>query len=163
MAEYKVVNATQLDADLQSVADKLKENVGSTEPLPFPGGFKDVADTLGNTIDGILDRTITSIKNNMVTTIAAHAFRGCSLLVEADFGAVTEIKGNSFNGCSKLTSLTLRNNTVCELEATSAFTSTGIKNDGDVHIYVPAALVDAYKSATNWSTYADIITSIAEV
>jgi hypothetical protein len=27
-------------------------------------------------------------------------------------------------------------------------------------IYVPASLVDAYKSATNWATYADRITAI---
>jgi hypothetical protein len=29
-------------------------------------------------------------------------------------------------------------------------------------IYVPASLVDAYKSATNWATYANRITAISD-
>lgn len=33
---------------------------------------------------------------------------------------------------------------------------------GTGYIYVPAALVDSYKAATNWSTYADQIRAIED-
>ena len=39
------------------------------------------------------------------------------------------------------------------MSATSAFDSTPIKS-GNGYIYVPFALIEQYKAATNWSTYA---------
>lgn len=40
MADYKVVNATQLDADMASVADTIRTKGGTTEELAWPEGFK---------------------------------------------------------------------------------------------------------------------------
>lgn len=40
MADYKVVDAEQLNADLTSVADKIREQTGKTEHIPFPSGFE---------------------------------------------------------------------------------------------------------------------------
>jgi hypothetical protein len=39
------------------------------------------------------------------------------------------------------------------LASPNAFNNTPIKS-GTGYIYVPATLIDSYKSATNWSTYA---------
>lgn len=39
MATYKMVNADQLDADLQTVADKIREKAELSEQLLFPAGF----------------------------------------------------------------------------------------------------------------------------
>ena len=39
MATYKFVNADQLDADLQTVADKIREKAELSGPLAFPAGF----------------------------------------------------------------------------------------------------------------------------
>lgn len=39
MANYKLVNADQLDADLESVADKIREKAELTDQLVFPSGF----------------------------------------------------------------------------------------------------------------------------
>lgn len=39
MAEYKVVNTTQLDSDLASVANAIRTKGGATESLEFPNGF----------------------------------------------------------------------------------------------------------------------------
>ena len=47
------------------------------------------------------------------------------------------------------------------LANTNAFTNTPIKS-GAGYIYVPAALVDSYKAATNWSVYADQIRAIED-
>ena len=42
----------------------------------------------------------------------------------------------------------------CGLSNTSALSGTPIES-GSGYIYVPAALVDSYKTASNWSTYAN--------
>ena len=42
---------------------------------------------------------------------------------------------------------------LCSLDSTNAFTGTPIAS-GTGYIYVPAVLIDSYKAATNWSTYA---------
>ena len=60
---------------------------------------------------------------------------------------------NAFYNCSKLTTLYIgtETDTVCTLSSTSAIPSNVTK------IYVPSSLVDSYKSATNWSSYASKI------
>ena len=88
------------------------------------------------------------------TSIGGNAFSGCSSLTTADFPAATSISGAAFHLCSKLTALILRSATMATLSSTSAFSSTPIAS-GTGYIYVPAALVDRYKAATNWSTYAN--------
>lgn len=40
MADYKVVDAEQLDADLGTVADAIREQTGKTDEIAFPEGFK---------------------------------------------------------------------------------------------------------------------------
>lgn len=39
MANYKVVDADQLDTDLGTVADAIREQTGKAEQIPFPNGF----------------------------------------------------------------------------------------------------------------------------
>lgn len=42
MANYKVVDADRLDADLASVADSIRAKAGTTDQMAFPDGFKSV-------------------------------------------------------------------------------------------------------------------------
>ena len=102
-------------------------------------------------------------------TISYYAFgtnQGQMILKSADFPEVTLIKSAAFAGCGWLTKLILRSETMCTLESTYAFNSCfhfhGTVNansnpDGlkDGYIYVPRALIDSYKTATNWVTFAD--------
>ena len=89
-----------------------------------------------------------------VTTIGEGAFGYCSgltgELVIPD--SVTSIGGYAFFHCS-LTSITVRATTPPTVNGSYAF-------DSKVQIYVPAGSVDAYKTATNWSSYADRIQAI---
>ena len=55
--------------------------------------------------------------------------------------------------------MTLRSNTVVTLGSEDAFYFTPIE-DGTGYIYVPSNLVDSYKSANGWSTYANQIRAI---
>jgi hypothetical protein len=69
-----------------------------------------------------------------------------------DFAKVTHIAEFAFAYSYFLETLILRGDTVCTLSATNAFTSTKIASKTG-YIYVPRALVDNYKAATNWSGY----------
>jgi hypothetical protein len=73
---------------------------------------------------------------------------------------------DAFAYCSNLTNLTLYYPSVAKLSNTDAFYSTPMSKStltGSFgSIYVPASLVDAYKTADNWKYYADRITAIVE-
>lgn len=87
--------------------------------------------------------------------IGQYAFQSCSKLELVDLkntGANT-IGANAFANVASLAHLIIRSETVSVLSATSALTGTKIAS-GTGAIYVPSELVDSYKVATNWSTYA---------
>ena len=104
-------------------------------------------------------------------------FQYCSKLKKVDlpkFGDITGItsdydKGrygqimvNMFAYCKLLDTLILRNSSrIVSLGNTNAFTSTPIAK-GTGYIYVPAALIDEYKTATNWTTFANQFRAIED-
>lgn len=101
----------------------------------------------------IIGRTITEIVDDLATTIGINAFYACKELAKADFMFVTNIEQWAFNECTDLYAFVLRSQNMCTLQNTNALLNTAIsQNKG--YIYVPRALVDTYKAATNWSTYA---------
>ena len=69
----------------------------------------------------------------------------------------TKIGGYVFYNCSSLTSITIKATTPPTL-GSSAFDNTN-----NCPIYVPAKSVNAYKTATNWSAYANRIQAIPTV
>ena len=97
---------------------------------------------------------LTSADFPAATSIGDNAFYYCQL-TSGDFPAATSIGNRAFSGCDKLTSLILRVTTqVCTLSSENALGDTPIEF-GTGYIYVPAALIDSYKTATNWTTYAN--------
>ncbi len=76
----------------------------------------------------------------------------------AKLGGVT-IGANSFKGCYALKTLVLGGSTLNPLGNTNAFSDV----NADLSIYVPDNLVASYKSATNWTAYADKIKPISEL
>ena len=98
-------------------------------------------------------RSLISINIPAATNLYQDAFYYCSKLTSIDLPVVSSIGKNAFNRCSQLKSIILRNSAVATLGGTNAFTSTPIAS-GTGYIYVPRALADSYKAATNWSTYA---------
>lgn len=109
-----------------------------------------------------------------------QAFRDCTSLVEVVFpGTFDSYVYNTFNGCTSLKTLyyTSKNTSTVgpysflEASALVAFALTSTKGawylpnvgafnntpiaSGTGYIYVPEALLDTYKTATNWVTYAD--------
>ena len=116
--------------------------------------FVNTMDKLGDevTISKIIERSITEYFDNSVQTIAGNALQACTELEIVDTPALTSIASSSFSGCSTLITLVLRNSTMTAL-GSNVFKNTPIAS-GTGYIYVPRALVDSYKVATNWATYA---------
>ena len=118
---------------------------------------------------------------NGVTSIGTSAFYNCYALVPITIpNGVTSIEANAFGDCYSLASITIPNG-VTSIEAnvfcycycvafydfsnhtsipTLANTNAFKFISADCQIRVPASLVDAWKAATNWSTYADHIVGV---
>ncbi len=97
--------------------------------------------------------SLTSVSLPVATSIESYAFHSCSSLTSVSLPVATSIGSYAFNSCSKLTTMYIgtKSDTVCTLSGTNAIPS----NVTD--IYVPTELVDSYKAATNWSSFASKI------
>lgn len=133
--------------------------------------------------NSIIDGSVTELQDNMLTTLQTgaffkraalekvvfgtvtaakdYAFKRCGALRVADFYQSCKFYAGCFEGCSALEALILRGNSLCTCGTTSTLAGSGIAN-GTGYIYVPSALVDSYKTATNWSTYANQIRAIED-
>lgn len=101
-----------------------------------------------------------SVNLPALVSVGVQAFRNCSAITKLDFPCVTHIERIAFRGCSTLVALILRAPTVCVLAASTTMMDTPIAN-GTGFVYVPDDLVEQYKTATNWATYADQIKPIS--
>lgn len=97
----------------------------------------------------------------LVTTIMSFTFRD-TVIQKIDFLSVNNIESRAFTYARQLDTLILRNSNVCVLKNIDAFDSTKIAA-GTGYIYVPDNLVDSYKIATNWVTFANQIKPISEL
>lgn len=158
---------------LETIGSYTFQNCRGLTTLSFPL-VKNVGNYAFSGCTGVTSVSLpeaTSIQNNAFTNVPVSKLvlpKATTLGIylnngngaaEIDLSAKPSIPANAFNGAYNMTSLVLRNAEQLTLSATSAFTGTPIAN-GYGWIYVPAALVDTYKSASNWSTYASQIVSL---
>ena len=116
---------------ITSVGDSAFHNCRSLASITIPNGITSVGDSIFNNCYSLASITIP----NGITSVGDSAFKNCRGVVFYDFTACT---------------------TVPTLASTTAF--TGIP--ADCKIRIPAALVNAWKAATNWATYADHIVGV---
>lgn len=118
----------------------------------------------------------TKLKNvsmNSLKTVGAMSFDGCTALKQIHLPSLNRVGGSGFTNTgleiarfpvlstigtnafrsSKLATLILEGSAMVTLDNISAFTNTPIA-DGTGYIYVPQSLIEEYKVATNWVTYA---------
>jgi hypothetical protein len=110
-------------------------------------------------------QALTSVNLPVATSIDGYAFSNCPALTSVDLPLATSVGVYTFRECNVLTSVILRSSTVCSLLNKNAFNNCyhilGTVNstynpngDKDGYIYVPSALIEDYKVATNWSNFA---------
>jgi hypothetical protein len=87
-----------------------------------------------------------------VTYIGTQAFSRCGFENITFPSGVKNIGLSIFTSCSKLSILVLRSDSVVSLSNTNAFKNTPFAVGGTGGTcYVPQALIESYKTATNWS------------
>jgi uncharacterized repeat protein (TIGR02543 family) len=90
-----------------------------------------------------------------VTTLSDYSFTNCQNLTTITIpSSVTSIGGSAFWACTKLKNIVIQATTPPTLGL------SGFYDNGVVSIAVPAGSVNAYKTATNWSSYASKIVAI---
>ena len=120
--------------------------------------------------------SLTAATLNNSTYVGSHAFEGCTSLTSITFGSnVTAVSSYSFRGCTALKNLTIPSNvtilasygfsgcTALETVSLEATTPPSIESSTFANVpstcifYVPCSAVNAYRTASVWSTYADRI------
>ena len=100
------------------------------------------------------------------TTTLTNMFYGCNNLETIILGGTTvestKDTSNMFYNCLKLTKLVIKGDIVLGTNSNMGLTNTPI-GQGKGYIYVNDDLVESYKSATNWSAYADQIKGMSEL
>lgn len=98
-----------------------------------------------------------------VKTIGMNAFQSNDYCEEIDISLNENVDGidaKAFYNSFKLSKLTIRGTALIPLKNSNAFDDTPIA-DGTGKIYVDPSMVDTYKTATNWSNFADVIEAIS--
>lgn len=103
---------------------------------------------------------LTSLTLPNATSIGMHAVRSCKSLTTVDLGACKSLAVTAFEGDTLLTTVIIRTSSVCTMANVNVFQNTPIAN-GTGYIFVPDDLVESYKAATNWSTYAEQIVPLS--
>ena len=143
----------------------IPNSVTSIEQSTFSGCFSLVSITIPDGITSIASMvfyncySLSSITiPNGVTSIRAQVFNNCYSLSSITIpNGVTSIESRAFYNCY---SVAFYDFTACTAVPTLSNTNAFSSIAADCQIRVPASLVDAWKAATNWSTYADHIVGV---
>ena len=141
-----------LPEGLQSIGYFAFQNCTSITSVTLPASLK----SIGRRAFEYCSSLTSVILPEELTTIEIEAFHGCSSLSTITLPeGLTSIREYAFENCTSLTTVTCLATAPPEL---SDDIFSGCK--ALTAIYVPAGSVEAYRAATGWSDYADIIQAI---
>ena len=175
---------TNLRSLFTDIANAVRAKTGSSAPIvadAFPSAIADIPTGGGGSeeLDGLIMRTLTSFTGSQ-SYIDTYAFTGCSSLTTVSFPVCTNIGSNAFFVCSKLSMVSFPECTnintyafascsslieitvgtdyssVCYLSNSNAFS----KCSALTSIYVPASLLTAYQTSTNWTYYSSKLVGV---
>ena len=157
---------------LPKALTKLPSNIFTDCTAMTSFNFPNVTTIEGNAFDGC--ESLESITLPSIATLTGGLVFGyCSALKKVILPSCTKLGYTSqysatFRQATALEAVILPGNTLCALASTTGTfgnTSSSYASAislGTGYIYVPRALVDTYKAATNWSTYAGQIRAIED-
>ena len=150
---YHLTSVT-ISNSVTSISIRAFENCYSLASITIPNGVT----SIGNNAFNYCRSIASIIIPNSVTSIGNYVFSGCYSLSSITIpDSVTSIGTYVFSGCYGVAFYDFSNHTsVPTLANTNAFTNIS----SDCQIRVPVSLVDEWKSATNWSTYANYIVGV---
>ena len=152
--QYTSLTSVKIPKGVTRIGNYAFYNCTSLASITLPSGLIFIGNSTFGYCSGLTNVTLP----NSVTRLDFRAFDNCTSLTSIIIPkSVTFIGDPAFNTCRKLSSVTVERTTPPTLNGTTyVFQSTA----SNLVIYVPAESVDAYKAATNWSTYASKIQAI---
>ena len=133
-----------------SINNSAFQHCSNLTSVTIPDSVTSIGDSAFSYCRGLTSVTIP----DSVTSIGDEAFYNCSSLTSINIpDSVTLIGQYAFRDCSSLTSI------YCKPTTPPTLCYWGFEHiSSTAKIYVPTASVDAYKSASGWSSYASKIT-----
>ena len=129
-------------------------NCYSLTQITLPIGVTNLGDYASNACSSLAQITLPS----GITSISNHAFQYCSSLAQITLlSSVTSIGVQAFSYCY---SSAFYDFTACTAVPTLSNKNAFSGIPADCEIRVPAALLDEWKAATNWATYANQIVGV---
>ena len=148
---YDLTSVT-LGSGVTYIADSAFRGCSGLTSINIPSGITSIDNYTFSHCSSITSITIP----NSVTNIGEYAFSNCRGLTSIEIpSGVTSIGRAAFMICDNLTSITVRATTPPNVGGSFTFYETN-----DCTIYVPAASVNAYKTASGWSDLASRIQAI---
>lgn len=140
-----------IPSNVTTINNSVFSGCNSLNKVTIPSGVTSIGTYAFYTCDALTEITIPS----NVTSIGTYAFYRCYSLVKITIpSGVTNIESNTFNSCKGLSEIHLMRTTPPSMSNTNAF---GTLSSSCI-IYVPYSedhsILNAYKTASNWSTYA---------
>lgn len=170
--EHEVTTGTNLyintvppvtDIHVTGTVTSIPNNTG------FSANINGVVDLPTITTIGISSWSTSAINATVIyvpnaITIGSNFFQGTAKtrLIKVVVGASPFTGSNSMRETTALKALVMPTSTLKTTGQASAIANSGVGKNADCYIYVPRALVDSYKAATNWSVYADKIRAIED-
>ena len=105
--------------------------------------------------------SLSQISLPMCEFLGENAFYNCTLLTQMSLPVCSYISSGTFYRCRLLSIITIGYSGIRSLTTSDAFNGAQITSSTG-SIYVPASLVDSYKSASNWSYFSTQIFPISE-
>ena len=151
---------TELPSGITSISDNCFNRCSNLALTELPSGIT----SIGRSAFTYCEKLALTELPSGITSIDYDAFSFCENLKSIKIlGGLTTIGNFAFDSCTNLTTFCLPNIiNIPTLGGDRVFSDTPIAS-GTGYIYVPDSLVDSFKTATNWSTYADQIKPISEL
>ena len=146
------ITSITIPSGLTSIGARTFYGCSSLTDIEIPSGVTNIGNSAFYGCSGLTS----IIFNDVLLTISNSAFRNCSGLTSIELpSSITSIELYAFNGCTNLSSITVLATTPPTLGVNVFYVNASGRK-----IYVPQESVEAYKTATNWSTYASAILPI---
>ena len=139
-----------------SISDKFVSVPVSGPALSFSNGLvSGTTKAIASDFTSYLSVTASDITNVLLPEckyLYDLTFQSCTSLNQVNLPVCIYIGNGAFLNCNLFSSITIGYSSVCSLGGTQIFETTQITSSTG-SIYVPASLVDTYKSAENWSYF----------